>query len=99
MKRAETVKTELITAGVAEHQIKVASLGKDGAFCRDSSDACRMILPTTTGPKASEPMQPSRDQNNRAEDHGSLMDNLFPSFADPSTTEPSPLPTDSASDS
>lgn len=41
MKRAETVKTELITAGVAEHQIKVVSLGKDGALCRDSSDVCR----------------------------------------------------------
>jgi outer membrane protein OmpA-like peptidoglycan-associated protein len=41
MKRAETVKTELINAGVAEHQIKMVSLGKDGALCLDSSDVCR----------------------------------------------------------
>src|SRR5215813_6439868 len=43
MKRAETVKTELITAGVAEHQIKVVSLGKEGVLCRDSSDVCRKM--------------------------------------------------------
>jgi peptidoglycan-associated lipoprotein len=41
MKRAEAVKAELMKAGVAEHQIKVVSLGKDGALCLDSSDVCR----------------------------------------------------------
>jgi peptidoglycan-associated lipoprotein len=41
MKRAETVKTELMNAGVAEHQIKVVSLGKDGVLCLDSSNVCR----------------------------------------------------------
>ena len=41
MKRAETVKAELMNAGVAEHQIKVVSLGKDGALCLDNSDVCR----------------------------------------------------------
>jgi peptidoglycan-associated lipoprotein len=41
MKRAETVKTELMNAGVAEHQIKVVSLGKDDALCLDNSDVCR----------------------------------------------------------
>ncbi len=41
MKRAETVKAELISAGVAEHQIKVVSLGKEGALCLDNSDVCR----------------------------------------------------------
>jgi len=41
MKRAETVKSELINAGVSEHQIKTVSLGKDGALCIDSSDVCR----------------------------------------------------------
>jgi outer membrane protein OmpA-like peptidoglycan-associated protein len=41
LKRAETVKTELVNAGVAEHRIKVVSLGKDGALCLDSSDVCR----------------------------------------------------------
>jgi peptidoglycan-associated lipoprotein len=43
LKRAEAVKTELINAGVAEHQIKVVSLGKDGALCIDSSDVCRQM--------------------------------------------------------
>jgi peptidoglycan-associated lipoprotein len=41
MKRAETVKAELMSAGVAEQQIKVVSLGKDGVLCLDSSDICR----------------------------------------------------------
>ena len=41
MKRAETVKAELVSAGVAEHQIKVVSLGKGGALCLDNSDICR----------------------------------------------------------
>ncbi len=43
MKRAESVKTELIAAGVAEHQIKTMSLGKEGAICIDNSDVCRQM--------------------------------------------------------
>ena len=43
IKRAEAVKTELMKAGVAEHQIKIVSLGKDGALCLDSSDVCRTM--------------------------------------------------------
>lgn len=39
--RAETVKAELMSAGVAEHQIKVVSLGKEGVLCLDNSDVCR----------------------------------------------------------
>src|SRR5206468_4762227 len=41
LKRAETVKVELINAGVGEHQIKAVSLGKDGVLCTDNSDVCR----------------------------------------------------------
>ncbi len=41
MKRAETVKAELINAGVAENQIKIVSLGKEGVLCLDNSDVCR----------------------------------------------------------
>ncbi len=41
MKRAETVKAELMSTGVAEHQIKVVSLGEEGVLCLDSSDVCR----------------------------------------------------------
>ncbi|HEU5201797.1 MAG TPA: OmpA family protein, partial [Nitrospira sp.] len=43
MKRAETVKTELMNAGVAEHQIKTVSLGKDGVLCIDNTDVCRQM--------------------------------------------------------
>lgn len=43
MKRAETVKAELMNAGVAEHQIKVVSLGKEGVLCIDNTDACRQM--------------------------------------------------------
>lgn len=43
MKRAETVKGELMNAGVAEHQIKTVSLGKDGVLCIDNSDVCRQM--------------------------------------------------------
>ena len=43
MKRAETVKAELMSAGVAENQIKVVSLGEEGALCLDSSDVCRTM--------------------------------------------------------
>jgi peptidoglycan-associated lipoprotein len=41
MKRAETVKAELMNAGIAEHRIKTVSLGEEGALCVDGSDACR----------------------------------------------------------
>jgi len=43
MKRAETVKQELIKAGVAEHQIKAVSLGEEGVLCIDRSDVCRQM--------------------------------------------------------
>ncbi len=43
MKRAETVKQELLSAGVAEHQMKVVSLGEDGVLCIDNSDTCRHL--------------------------------------------------------
>ena len=43
MKRAETVKQELIKAGVAEQQIKAVSLGEEGVLCIDRSDACRQM--------------------------------------------------------
>ena len=43
MKRAETVKAELMYAGVAEHQIKVVSLGKEGVLCIDNTDVCRQM--------------------------------------------------------
>jgi peptidoglycan-associated lipoprotein len=41
LKRAETVKAELVNAGIAEHRIKTMSLGEEGALCVDISDVCR----------------------------------------------------------
>ncbi len=41
MKRAETVKAELVNAGIAEHRIKTMSLGEEGVLCVDTSDTCR----------------------------------------------------------
>ena len=41
LKRAETVKAELLNAGVAEPRIKVMSLGEEGVLCIDNSDTCR----------------------------------------------------------
>jgi peptidoglycan-associated lipoprotein len=43
LKRAETVKADLINAGVADHQIKTVSLGKEGALCIEMSDICRQM--------------------------------------------------------
>lgn len=41
LKRADTVKAELVNAGIAEHRIKTVSLGEEGVLCVDSSDVCR----------------------------------------------------------
>lgn len=43
MKRAEAVKAALMSAGVAEQQIKTVSLGKEGVLCIDNSDVCRQM--------------------------------------------------------
>ncbi len=43
MKRAETVKQQLIALGVPESSIRTVSLGEEGALCIDNSDACRRM--------------------------------------------------------
>ena len=69
--------------------LEIRKIGKD-----------HMMLPTVaTEPATTEPIQSANDQNSNAEDHGSLVDNLLPSLADPSATDPSPLTTDPASGS
>jgi peptidoglycan-associated lipoprotein len=69
--------------------LEIRTIGKD-----------HMILPTVAiEPKATEPVQSADDQNSNGDGHGSLADNLLPSFADPSATDPSPLTTDPASGS
>ena len=69
--------------------LEIRKIGKD-----------HMILPTVaTEPKAPDPIQSADDQNSNTDGPGSLADNLFPSLADPSATDPSPLTTDPASGS
>lgn len=41
LKRAETVKAELVNAGIADHRIKTVSLSEEGVLCVDISDVCR----------------------------------------------------------
>lgn len=43
MKRAETVKQQLIALGVPESSIRTVSLGEEGALCIDNSDVCRRM--------------------------------------------------------
>lgn len=43
MKRAETVKQQLISLGVPESAIRTVSLGEEGALCIDNSDVCRQM--------------------------------------------------------
>jgi peptidoglycan-associated lipoprotein len=69
--------------------LEIRKIGKD-----------HMILPiVATEPKTTEPIQSADDQNSNSGDPGSVADNLLPSLADPSATNPSPLTTDPASGS
>ncbi|WP_447599343.1 OmpA family protein [Nitrospira sp. Nam80] len=43
LKRAETVKRQLVDLGVPEGSIRTVSLGEEGALCRDTSDICRRM--------------------------------------------------------
>ncbi|MGQ0809926.1 MAG: OmpA family protein [Nitrospiraceae bacterium] len=43
LKRAENVKQHLITLGVPEQSMKVASLGEEAVICIDNSDLCRRM--------------------------------------------------------
>lgn len=43
LKRAETVKQQLIDLGVPEAAIRTVSLGEEGALCIDKSDVCRRM--------------------------------------------------------
>jgi peptidoglycan-associated lipoprotein len=43
LNRAETIKAELVNAGVASHRIKTVSLGEEGVLCADASDVCRRM--------------------------------------------------------
>jgi peptidoglycan-associated lipoprotein len=43
LKRAETVKQQLMSLGIPETTIRTVSLGEEGALCLDASDICRRM--------------------------------------------------------
>ncbi len=94
LKRAEAVKTELLHAGVLNHQIKTVSLGKEGALCIDDSDICRQMNRRVhleirsigeehmhlpvVATTPPDAVQAPVDPDQSPDSSGSLMDNLVP---------------------
>ena len=83
--RAETVKAELMSTGVAEHQITVVSLGKEGVLCIDNSDVCRHMNRRVhlEMRKIGQEHMAGIDASTKAEETGSPTENLLPLFPEP----------------
>lgn len=108
LKRAETVKTELLNAGVTEHQMKVVSLGEEGVLCIDNSDTCRHLnrrvhleiskigqehmATPAVAATSSDPSESGTDATTKAEGNGSLTNSLLPSSSDPAGMTSEPTP-------
>lgn len=98
-KRAETVKTEFLNAGVAEHRMKVVSLGEEGVLCTDNSALCRNInrrvhleirrigqehmAAPAVATSSSDLSDTSTDSGTKTEATGLSTDNLLPPNSDP----------------
>ncbi len=107
MKRAETVKVELLAAGIPAHRIKAVSLGEEGVLCVDMSDLCRHMNRrvhldirrigqehmTLPPPAATTAIDPSEPATDpsQAEDAGSISESLPPSPSDPAGTVTDPI--------
>lgn len=101
MKRAEAVKAELVSAGIAEHRIKTVSLGEEGVLCIDGSDVCRHMnrrvhlevrkigqehmVLPPVFPTTSESLESPIDPSSTLEKSGSTTENFPPSPSDPTT--------------
>lgn len=99
LKRAETVKTEFLNAGVAEHRMKVVSLGEEGVLCVDDSALCRNInrrvhleirkigqehmAAPAVAAGSSDLTDTSTDSSTKAEETGPSTDNLLPLNSEP----------------
>lgn len=99
MKRADSVKAELVNAGIADHRIKTVSLGEEGALCVDSSDTCRQInrrvhlevrkigqehMVLPPAPiTSSDSSETTIDPSSTMGESGSMEDGLPPSWSDP----------------
>ena len=102
MKRAEAVKAELVSAGIAEHRIKTVSLGEEGVLCVDSSDVCRHMnrrvhlevrkigqehMVLPPAPvTTSESSDSPIDLSSTMEDGDSTIESIPPAASDPTTT-------------
>lgn len=101
LKRAETVKEELLKAGVAEQQMSVVSLGEEGVLCVDNSDVCRHLnrrvhleirkigqehlVIPPVATTAVDPSEPTIEQRATGQDSDSTGNALLPS-TDPAGT-------------
>lgn len=99
MKRAETVKAELVNAGIAEYRIKTVSLGEEGVLCVDTSDVCRHMnrrvhlevrkigqehMVLPSAPvTSSDPSEPNIDPSFTMSEDGSTVDDLPPTWSNP----------------
>lgn len=102
LKRAETVKAELIRAGIAEYRIQTVSLGEEGVLCIDTSDTCRSMnrrvhvevrkigqehmILPPAATMSSESLDSPIDPSATMEDGGSTIEGVPPSSSDPTTT-------------
>jgi len=100
-KRAEAVKTEFLQAGVAEHRMKIVSLGEEGVLCVDDSALCRNInrrvhleirkigqehmAAPAVAAGSSDLSDASTDSATNAEATGPLTDNLLPLNSEPTS--------------
>jgi peptidoglycan-associated lipoprotein len=101
MKRAVAVKAELVSAGIAEHQIQTVSLGEEGVLCVDGSDVCRHMnrrvhlevrkigqehMVLPPAPvTTSEPLNSPIDSSSTMEDGDSTTESIPPALSDPMT--------------
>ncbi|TKS57849.1 MAG: hypothetical protein EWM72_03424 [Nitrospira sp.] len=99
LQRAETVKTELLIAGVAEHQMKVVTLGEEGVLCIDNSDTCRHMnrrvhleirkidqehmATPAVAATSSDPSEAAIDATTKAEETSSVTESLTPLSHEP----------------
>lgn len=102
LKRAETVKAELVSAGIAEHRIKTVSLGEEGVLCVDTRDVCRHMnrrvhleirkigqehmVLPSVVTTTSETSDSSIDSPSTIGDGGSTTESLPPSLSVPTST-------------
>jgi len=102
LKRAETVKAELVNAGIAEQRIKTVSLGEEGVLCMDTSDVCRHMnrrvhleirkigqehmVLPVVPATTSEFSDPSVDPSSTMEDSSSPTDGVPPALSEPTIT-------------